>query len=96
MKTQAFSWPTLSRALAAIFAGYLFTYAFTAALAQWLPAEPRTAMTVATLPAFVIYPLVILWAFACERVKVVWGALLLTSSALLIAGFWPQLTSTLS
>ncbi|WP_417662786.1 iron transporter [Pseudomonas sp.] len=91
MKAQAFSWSMLSRVLAAIFAGYLFTYAFTAALSQVLPTEPRAAMTIATWPAFVIYPLVILWAFACARVRVVWSGLLLASAVLLIIGFWPQL-----
>ncbi|SNS96981.1 iron transporter [Pseudomonas segetis] len=91
MKTQVFSWSALSRIIAAIFAGYLFTYAFTAALAQLLPGEPRAAMTIATWPAFVVYPLVILWAFACARVRLVWSGLLVASAALLLIGFWPQL-----
>ncbi|WP_010489970.1 hypothetical protein [Pseudomonas sp. S9] len=91
MKTQVFSWSVLSRIIAAIFAGYLFTYAVTAALAQLLPGEPRAAMTIATWPAFVVYPLVILWAFACARVRLVWSGLLVASAALLMIGFWPQL-----
>lgn len=95
MKRLAFCWSTLSRIVAALFAGYLFTYAFTAALAQWLPVEPRSAMTIATLPAFVIYPVVILWAFACNSVRVVWSGLLLASAGLLVLGFWPQLMRTL-
>lgn len=96
MKAFVFSWPTVSRIIAAIFAGYLFTYAFTAALSQLLPIEPLEAMTAATLPAFVIYPLVILWAFGCAKVRVVWASLLLASAALLVIGFWPQLMRTMA
>lgn len=87
--SRSFSWATVSRIIAALFGGYLYTYAFTAAIAQMLPLEPRDALVVATLPAFVIYPLTILWAFAYPRPRMVWASAGLALPLLLI-GFWPQ------
>lgn len=96
MKSKpSFNWATVSRIVAALLGGYLFTYAFTAALAQLLNIEPKDALVVATLPAFVIYPLVIMWVFACSKLKVVWTGLGL-SMPLLIIGFWPQLMRALA
>ncbi|BAN50198.1 hypothetical protein [Metapseudomonas resinovorans] len=81
---------TLSRVLAAVFGGYLFTYAFTAALARLLPMAPGDAMIVATLASFLIYALAILWAFACKSLWRMWGGLAL-ALPLALVGFWPQL-----
>ena len=58
--------PILSRTLAALVGGYVFTYAFTAALARLLPLDNVDSMVVASLLSFVIYTFAILWAFAAR------------------------------
>ncbi|MBD9414276.1 iron transporter [Pseudomonas sp. PDM16] len=95
MKSSHFAWPVLSRTLAAILGGYAFTYAFTAALARLLPLTPSDALVVATLPAFVIYPLAILWAFACDSAARAWYGVAL-AVPLALVGFWPQLSRALT
>ncbi|WP_256203170.1 DUF3649 domain-containing protein [Pseudomonas sp. ML96] len=87
--------PVLSRTLAAILGGYAFTYAFTAFLARLLPLTPQDALVVATLPAFIIYPLAILWAFACRSATRAWLGLAL-AAPLALVGFWPQLVRALA
>ncbi|WP_394561016.1 iron transporter [Aquipseudomonas alcaligenes] len=87
--------PVLSRTLAAILGGYAFTYAFTACLARLLPLTPQDALVVATLPAFIIYPLAILWAFACHSATRAWLGLAL-AAPLALVGFWPQLMGALA
>ncbi len=51
------------RSALAILGGYAFTYAFTAALARLLPLPAADALVVATLPAFLVYTIAILWGF---------------------------------
>lgn len=87
-------WSVVSRILAAIFAGYAFSYAFTAALARLLPLPAQDAVIVATLPAFAIYTGAMLWAFAARSAWCAWlGAALALPLALI--GFWPQLLEQL-
>lgn len=86
---------TLSRIVAALFGGYLFTYAFTAALARLLPLPAGDALVVATLPAFLAYTLAVLWAFACRNPWRMWGGLAL-ALPLAAIGFWPQLSRSLA
>ncbi len=83
-------WPTLSRLLAALLGGYLFTYAFTAALARLLPLAPGDAVIAATLPSFAIYTVAVLWAFGTRSARRAWAGLLL-AVPLALVGFWPQL-----
>lgn len=83
-------WPISLRLLAALLGGYLFSYAFTAALARLLPLAPVDTLIFATLPAFLVYSLAILWAFAARSLWQAWlGAAL--SLPLGLIGFWPQL-----
>ena len=49
MKTPPHYGPTVSRILAALCGGYLFTYAFTAALARLLPMNKVDALVTASL-----------------------------------------------
>ncbi len=88
-------WPVVCRILAAIFGGYVFSYAFTAALARLLPLPEQDAVIVATLPAFAVYPLAILWAFACRNAARAWW-LLAWAAPLALVGFWPQVTRALA
>ncbi|TLX54348.1 iron transporter [Stutzerimonas nosocomialis] len=94
MKATTPPWPVVSRILAALLGGYLFTYAFTAALARLLPLGKADAVVVATLPAFLIYTLAILWAFGCRSPRRAWAGLAL-ALPLAVIGFWPQLLETL-
>ena len=83
-----------SRVLAATLGGYAFTYAFTAALARLLPLAPVDAVMVASLPSFLVYLAVVLWAFAARSAKRVWLGLLL-ALPLAAIGFGPQLLQQL-
>ncbi|TBU92649.1 DUF3649 domain-containing protein [Stutzerimonas kirkiae] len=94
MSFSRVTWPVLSRILAAILGGYLFTYAFTAALARLLPLEKADAVIVATLPAFVVYTLIILWVFACRSAWRAWMGIAL-ALPLAALGFWPKLLEVL-
>ncbi|TLX64023.1 iron transporter [Stutzerimonas nosocomialis] len=94
MKATTPPWPVVSRILAALLGGYLFTYAFTAALARLLPLGKADAVVVATLPAFLVYTLAILWAFGCRSARRAWAGLAL-ALPLAVIGFWPQLLERL-
>jgi len=94
MKASVQPWPVISRVLAAIFGGYLFTYCLTAALARLLPLAKPDAVIAATLAAFAVYTLVILWAFGCRSAWRAW-AILLPTLPLAVIGFWPQLMACL-
>ena len=86
--------PILSRTLAALVGGYVFTYAFTAALARLLPLDNVDSMIVASLLSIVIYTFAILWAFAARHQWSAWmGAAL--AAPLGAIGFWPQLLERL-
>ena len=89
MKSKSTAWPTLSRIVAALIGGYLFTYAFTAALARLLPMDKVDALVVASLPSFLIYTLAILWTFACRNAWRAWAGMAL-ALPLAAIGFWPQ------
>ena len=90
MKLATSAWlPILSRTLAALVGGYVFTYAFTAALARLLPLDNVDSLIVASLLSFVIYTLAILWAFAARHQWAVWMGLVL-AVPLAAIGFWPQ------
>lgn len=90
MTTSSRPWPVISRLLAAVLGGYLFTYCFTAALARLLPGERADAVLVSTLLSFALYTVFILWAFAVHSLrKLVLGVAL--SLPLALIGFWPQL-----
>nr|WP_303623028.1 iron transporter [Stutzerimonas xanthomarina] len=78
----------------ALLGGYAFTYAFTAALAQWLPLDPVDAVSTASLLSFVVYLTFLLWAFAAASLwRVLIGAGL--AIPLAVIGFWPQLLEVL-
>ncbi|WAB99715.1 MULTISPECIES: iron transporter [Pseudomonas] len=85
----------LSRSSAALVGGYALTYAASACLARLLPLSPADAVIVATLPAFVFYTAVILWAFASRDAVRAWLPLALAAPLALI-GFWPQVLEWLA
>lgn len=94
MKAPSQPWPVVSRTIAAVLGGYVFTYCCTAALARLLPLAKSDAVVVATLAAFIIYTAVILWAFGCRSAWRAWAVLAL-AAPLAVIGFWPQLVERL-
>ncbi|MFJ7884493.1 iron transporter [Pseudomonas sp. NPDC096917] len=95
MKHTTPAWmPILSRTLAAMVGGYVFTYAFTAALAQLLPLDNVDSLLVASLLSFAIYTCAILWAFIARHQWSAWmGAVLAVPLAAI--GFWPHMLERL-
>lgn len=87
-------WPIVSRIAAALFGGYLFTYAFTAALARLLPVDKVDALVISTLMSFVVYTLAILWSFGCRNAWRAWAGAGL-AAPLSAIGFWPQMLEQL-
>ncbi len=78
------------RTVLAIFGGYAFAYAATAAVARLLPLDRIDALTAASLPSFMVYLAFILWAFSAASVRrVLVGASL--AIPLAGVGFWSQL-----
>ncbi|MGK9064509.1 iron transporter [Stutzerimonas chloritidismutans] len=89
------TWPDIAvRTALAIFGGYAFTYAFTAALARVLPIGPMDALTIASLLSFVVYLTFILWAFAAASLRRVLIGVCV-SLPLAAIGFWPQLVEAI-
>lgn len=82
------------RTALAVLGGYLFTYAFTAALARVLPMQPVDALTIASLLSFVVYLSFILWAFAAASLRRVLIGVCV-SLPLAAIGFWPRLLEVL-
>ena len=95
MKHTTPAWmPILSRTLAAMVGGYVFTYAFTAALARLLPLDNVDSLLVASLLSFAIYTCAILWAFIARHQWSAWmGAMLAVPLAAI--GFWPHMLERL-
>ena len=95
MKHTTPAWmPILSRTLAAMVGGYVFTYAFTAALARLLPLDNVDSLIVASLLSFAIYTCAILWAFIARHQWSAWmGAVLAVPLAAI--GFWPHMLERL-
>lgn len=70
----------LSRSLAAGAGGYVASYAFTGALALALPLQPLELAYLATALSFVLYPVLVIWAFAAATPVRAWaGPLLVTA-----------------
>lgn len=89
------AWPAIAaRTGLALLGGYAFTYAFTAAFARLLPADPVDAVTTASLLSFVVYLLFILWAYAATSLRRVLTGVGV-AIPLAIIGFWPQLMEVL-
>ncbi|QGZ30392.1 DUF3649 domain-containing protein [Stutzerimonas stutzeri] len=94
MKAPLQPWPVISRTLAAVLGGYVFTYCCTAAMARLLPFAKSDAVVVATLAAFILYTAAILWAFGCRSAWRAWAGLAL-AAPMAVIGFWPQLLEAL-
>jgi uncharacterized membrane protein len=86
----------MSRVLAAAVGGYGLMLLFDIALSFLLPITPRNAFLYAVQSGFLIYTLVIIWAFAARTATKAWLGLLLVAVPLALVdgyyywqGYWP-------
>lgn len=69
----------LSRTVAAIGGGYCVSALVAAALALCLPTTRAEAAMTGTLTAFVVYPIAVMWVFACATALRAWAGLALAA-----------------
>ncbi len=62
----------LSRIMAAVFGGYALTTVMILLFSYLLPLPKKDALMLATMLGYIIYALIIIWAFTVSRVKLVW------------------------
>ena len=77
--TVAYRLAVASRALAAIFAGYLLASMTSICIAQWLPLPRAEAVVTAMMLSFLVYLVAVLWCFACRTALQAWVGLLVPS-----------------
>ena len=80
--TVAYRLAVTSRALAAIFAGYLLASITSICIAQWLPIPRAEAVGVGMMLSFLAYLVAVLWCFACRTALQAWVGVLAPSAAL--------------
>lgn len=90
-----YRWAVFSRIIAAVLGGYALASVSAAALAIWLPMRRVDAVVTASMLAFVIYSVAIMWVFAARSTTRAWAGIMLPTAAL--GGlFWlHRLTATL-
>ncbi|MBX8551670.1 DUF3649 domain-containing protein [Pseudomonas cichorii] len=71
-----------SRALAAIFAGYLLASVTSICIAQWLPIPRAEAVITGMMLSFLVYLVAVLWCFACRTAVQAWVGVLLPCAIL--------------
>lgn len=80
--TVAYRLGVTSRALAAIFAGYLLASITSICVAQWLPIPRAEAVGVGMMLSFLTYLVAVLWCFACRTALHAWVGVLVPCAAL--------------
>ncbi|AGE24508.1 DUF3649 domain-containing protein [Pseudomonas poae] len=76
-----------SRALAAVFGGYLIASLAAVCMALWLPTSRADAVVTGMMSSFVFYLLAVLWCFACRTAWRAWfGVMLPTAAFATLAG----------
>ncbi|MFJ4141300.1 DUF3649 domain-containing protein [Pseudomonas sp. NPDC089734] len=71
-----------SRALAAIFAGYLLASITSICVAQWLPIPRAEAVVTGMMLSFLVYLVAVLWCFACRTALQAWVGVLVPCAVL--------------
>lgn len=71
-----------SRALAAVFAGYLLASLASVCMAHWLPLARAEAVTVSMMLSFLVYLGAVLWCFACRTAWRAWAGMLIPCAVL--------------
>lgn len=83
--TIAYRLAVTSRALAAIFAGYLLASITSICIAQWLPLPRAEAVVTAMMLSFLVYLVAVLWCFACRTALQAWVGVLAPCALLGVA-----------
>lgn len=73
--TVAYRLAVASRAIAAIFAGYLLASLASVCLAHWLPLARAEAVVMSMMLSFLVYLGAVLWCFACRSAWRAWAGL---------------------
>lgn len=76
-----YRWAVASRVLAAFVGGYILSSLLLLLLALVWPLPQAEAIAASTMISFILYALIIIWAFSAKRLRVVW--LGMVSSSLL-------------
>ncbi|MBA1229609.1 DUF3649 domain-containing protein [Pseudomonas viridiflava] len=71
-----------SRALAAIFAGYLLASIISMCITQWLPMPRAEAVVTGMMLSFLVYMVAVLWCFACRTALQAWVGVLVPCAVL--------------
>ncbi|KPW57373.1 Uncharacterized protein ALO82_01266 [Pseudomonas syringae pv. broussonetiae] len=74
--TVAYRFAVTSRALAAVFAGYLLASVVSICVSQWLPIPRAEAVVTGMMLSFLVYLVAVLWCFACRTALQAWVGVL--------------------
>lgn len=80
--TVAYRLAVASRAIAAIFAGYLLASLASVCLAHWLPLARAEAVVMSMMLSFLVYLGAVLWCFACRSAWRAWAGLSIPGAVL--------------
>lgn len=86
-ETARYRWAIASRVLAAFVGGYILSSLLLLLLALIWPLPQAEAIAASTMLSFILYLLIIIWAFSTKRLRTVWLGMLL-SSLLCFALVW--------
>lgn len=82
-----YRWAVFSRAIAAVLGGYALAYIAAAGMSVWLPMARADAVLTATMLAFVIYALAVMWVFFAHNTLRAWAGIVVPTAVLAIL-FW--------
>lgn len=74
-----YRWAVFSRVLAAFVGGYVLSSLLLLLLSLTLPLPQAEAIAASTMLGFILYALIIIWAFSIKRLRTVWLGLLISS-----------------
>lgn len=77
-----YRWAVFSRIVAAVLGGYALAAISAAGLAIWLPMTRVDAVVTASMLAFVIYSVAIMWVFAARSTWRAWAGMVLPTMVL--------------
>lgn len=74
----------ISRVIAAIIGGYVFSNLLSILLSYFLSGSPANAVMTGMVVSFSIYGSVVIWVYSVKSLRQVWQSLLITSSVCII------------
>lgn len=75
-QSARYRWAVASRVLAAFVGGYVLSSLLLVLLSLIWPLPQAEAIGASTMLSFIIYPLIIIWAFSIKRLRTVWLGML--------------------